>query len=145
MASGRLGQGPLLQARQRLIQAWRPAGGRSESSSEELARRVQQSSHRLKPALNPRSVQRQRDPWEPFRLWLALTIGLYALRAFFAAAWPGAIPGWVLLVMVLIALVLASKALLFPGRVVPYREGDGGWWNDLRDDWRLWWQRRRAP
>jgi hypothetical protein len=46
-------------------------------------------------------VQRQRDPWEPFRLWLALTIGLYAIRAFFAAQWPGAIPGWLLLVMVL--------------------------------------------
>ncbi len=56
----------------------------------------------------------------------------------------GAIPGWVLLVMVLIALGLASKALLFPGRVVPYRDGDGGWWNDLRDDWRLWWRRRRG-
>ena len=89
------------------------------------------------------SLQRQRDPWEPFRLWLAFTIGLYAIRAFFAATWVGAIPGWVLLVLVLIALALASKALLFPGRVVPYREGDGGWWNDLRDDWRLWWQRRR--
>ncbi|MBM5788354.1 MAG: hypothetical protein ACKOCA_10995 [Vulcanococcus sp.] len=89
-------------------------------------------------------MQRQRDPWEPFRLWLALTIGLYALRAFFAANWVGAIPGWVLLVMVLIALALASKALLFPGRVVPDRQGDGGWWNDLRDDWRLWWRRRRG-
>jgi hypothetical protein len=50
----------------------------------------------------------------------------------------------VLLVLVLIALALASKALLFPGRVVPYRAGDGGWWNDLRDDWRLWWRRRRG-
>ena len=58
-------------------------------------------------------MQRQRDPWEPFRLWLALTIGLYAVRAFFAATWVGAIPGWVLLVMVLIALALAGKALLF--------------------------------
>jgi hypothetical protein len=88
-------------------------------------------------------VQQRRDPWEPFRLWLALTIGLYAIRAFFAFTWPGAIPGWVLLLMVLMALGLASKALLFPGRVEPYRAGDGGWWNDLRDDWRLWWQRRR--
>lgn len=46
-------------------------------------------------------MQRQRDPWEPFRLWLALTIGLYAVRASFAWTWPGAIPGWVLLAMVL--------------------------------------------
>ena len=90
------------------------------------------------------SVQRQRDPWEPFRLWLALTIGVYAIRAFFAATWVGAIPGWVLLAMVLIALALASKALLFPGRVVAFREGDGGWWADLRDDWRLWWRRRKG-
>jgi hypothetical protein len=86
-------------------------------------------------------VQRQQDPWEPFRLWLALTIGLYAIRAFFSAQWPGAIPGWALLIMVLVALVLASKALLFPGRVLPYRQGDGGLWNDLAEDWRLWWQR----
>ena len=70
-------------------------------------------------------MERQRDPWEPFRLWLALTIGLYALRASFAATWLGAIPGWVLLTLVLLALALASKALLFPGRVVPYREGTG--------------------
>jgi len=48
-----------------------------------------------------------------------------------------ALPGTVL------SLLLATRALLFPGRVVPYREGDGGWWNDLRDDWRLWWQRRQ--
>lgn len=85
---------------------------------------------------------RQADPWEPFRLWLALTIGLYALRAAFVATWLGAIPGWVLLVMVLVALALASRALLFPGRVTPYRDGDGGWWSDLRDDWQLWWRRR---
>lgn len=88
-------------------------------------------------------LPRQHDPWEPFRLWLALTLAVYAVRAFFAAQWPGAIPGWILLVMVLIGLVLAARALLFPSRVVPYREGDGGWWNVLRDDWRLWWQRRR--
>ena len=47
-------------------------------------------------------------------------------------------------VMVLIVLALAGKALLFPGRVVPWRQGDGGWWNDLRDDWQLWWRRRRG-
>ena len=87
---------------------------------------------------------RQRDPWEPFRLWLAFTIGLDAIRAFFAATWVGALPGCVLLMMVLLALALASKALLFPGRVVPYRERDGGWWNDLHDDWQLWWRRRRG-
>lgn len=52
-------------------------------------------------------------------------------------------PGWVLLIMVLGSLGLATRALLFPARVIPYREGDGGWWNDLRDDWRLWWQRRQ--
>ena len=88
-------------------------------------------------------MQQRRDPWEPFRLWLAFTIGLYAIRAFFASGWPGAIPGWVLLMMVLVALALVCKALLFPGRVEPYRGSDGGWLNDLRDDWRLWWQRRR--
>lgn len=88
-------------------------------------------------------LARQQDPWEPFRLWLALTVAVYAVRAIWAAQWPGAIPGWVLLSMVLVSLVLAARALLFPGRVVPYREGDGGWWNDLRHDWRLWWQRRR--
>ncbi len=89
-------------------------------------------------------VPRQHDPWEPFRLWLALTIGTYAVRAYFAAQWPGAIPGWVLLIMVLVALALAGKALLLPVRVVPYREGDAGWWNDLCDEWRLWWHRRRG-
>lgn len=88
-------------------------------------------------------LARRHDPWEPFRLWLALTLAVYAVRAIGAAQWPGAIPGWVLLSMVLVSLALAARALLFPGRVVPYREGDGGWWNDLRDDWRLWWQRRR--
>lgn len=87
---------------------------------------------------------RQRDPWEPFRLWLAITIGLYAIRASFAPTWVGAIPGWVLLVLVLVALLLASKALLFPGRVTAHRAGDGGWWSDLQDDRRLWWRRRRG-
>lgn len=89
-------------------------------------------------------VGQSRDPWEPFRFWLAITLAVYAVRALFAARWPGALPGWVLLVLVLGALVLASKALLFPGRVEPYRQGDGGWWNDLRDDWQLWWKRRRG-
>ena len=88
-------------------------------------------------------MPRRHDPWESFRLWLALTLAVYALRAYFVVYWPGAIPGWVLLVMVQITLVLAAKALLFPGRVLPYREGDGDWLNDLRDDWHLWWQRRR--
>lgn len=88
-------------------------------------------------------LPRQHDPWEPFRLWLALTLGVYAIRALFVAQWPGAIPGWVLLLMVLCSLGLATRAVLFPGRVIPFREGDGGWWNDLRDDWRLWWQRRQ--
>ena len=66
-----------------------------------------------------RSLQRQRDPWEPFRLWLAFTIGLYAIRAFFAATWVGALPGWVLLVLVLIALALASMPCSFPGAWCP--------------------------
>jgi len=91
------------------------------------------------------SLPRQHDPWEPFRLWLALTVAVYALRALFAAQWPGAIQGWVLLAMVLVSLLLALRALLFPGRVIPYREGDGGWWSELRDDWRLWWRRRQKP
>ena len=87
-------------------------------------------------------IQRPRDPWEPFRLWLALTIGVYALRAFFADSWLGAIPGWVLLAMVLGGLALGAKAVLLPGRVIPFREGDHGLWADLLDDWRLWWRRR---
>ena len=75
-----------------------------------------------------------RDPWEPFRFWLAFTLAVYAVRAVFVAQAPGAIPGWVLLALLLAALALAAKALLFPGRVQPFRQGDGGWWNDLRDD-----------
>jgi len=88
-------------------------------------------------------LARQHDPWEPFRFWLALSLAVYAIRAFFAAQWPGAIPGWVLLVLVLLNLLLAARALLFPARVIAFREGDGGWWNDFHEDWRLWWQRRQ--
>lgn len=89
-------------------------------------------------------MPQQRDPWELFRLWLAFTLAVYAMRAIFAAQWPGGIPGWVLLAMVLVALALAGAAVLFPGRVVPWRQGDGRWWNDLRDDCQLWWIRRRG-
>ena len=72
------------------------------------------------------AVEQRRDPWESFRLWVALTIGLYAVRAAYVATWPGAIPGFVLALMVLVALALALRALLFPGRVVPWREVEGG-------------------
>jgi hypothetical protein len=64
-----------------------------------------------------------RDPWAPFRIWTALTIGLYALRAAFVTTVVGAIPGFVLLLMVLVSLLLAGAALLRPGRVRPWREG----------------------
>lgn len=90
------------------------------------------------------ALAQPRDPWEPFRFWLAFSLAIYALRAVFVAQWPGAIPGWLLLVLLLIALALAGKALVFPGRVQPFRRDDGGWWNDLRDDWQLWWKRRRG-
>lgn len=89
--------------------------------------------------MNPRS-----DPWSPFRLWVALTIGTFALRSVSIGAgllWPGAIPGWILLVMVLIALALATKALLIPGRVVAWREGEQGIWAEPLDDWRQRWRR----
>jgi hypothetical protein len=69
------------------------------------------------------SVQRRRDPWAPFRIWIALTIGLYALRAALVTTLFGAIPGFVLLLMVLVALLLAALALLRPGRVQRWREG----------------------
>jgi hypothetical protein len=83
-------------------------------------------------------VEQRRDPWAPFRIWTALTIGLYALRATFAATWVGAIPGWVLLLLLLVALVLATWALLFPGRVTPWREGEPmGWWGRFLADRRL--------
>jgi RsiW-degrading membrane proteinase PrsW (M82 family) len=68
-------------------------------------------------------VQRRRDPWAPFRIWIALTIGLYALRAAFVTTPLGAIPGFVLLLMVLVALLLAGLALLRPGRLQRWREG----------------------
>ena len=54
-------------------------------------------------------VERRRDPWAPFRIWIALTIGLYALRAAFVTTPLGAIPGFVVLAMVLGALVLAAR------------------------------------
>jgi len=69
------------------------------------------------------SVKRRRDPWAPFRIWIALTIGLYALRAALVTTPLGAIPGFVLLLMVLVAQVLAALALLRPGRVQRWREG----------------------
>ncbi len=83
--------------------------------------------------------QRRRDPWVPFRLWVALTIALFAIRSLSLATaflWPGAIPGWVLLAMVLVALLLALRAVLLPGRVVPWREGEPGLWAEIRADWR---------
>lgn len=91
------------------------------------------------------TLEPRRDPWTPFRLWVALTIGLFAVRSVSlstAFSWPGAIPGWILLTMVLIALALAAKALLFPGRMVAWREGDPGLWAEITDDWRQWRQRR---
>ena len=87
-------------------------------------------------------VEQRRDPWEPFRLWVALTIGLYAIRAAFVFTWPGAIPGFVLALMVLVALALALRALLFPGRVVLWREVKEGFWAEIREDWGHWWRRR---
>lgn len=95
----------------------------------------------MAPALNPR-----RDPWTPFRLWVALTIGMFAVRSVSlstAFLWPGAIPGWILLSLVLIALMLAAKALLVPGRVVAWRDGEPGFWAEITDDWRQRWQRWR--
>ena len=69
---------------------------------------------------------------------------LYAVRATFAATWVGAIPGWVLLLLLLVALALAASALLFPGRVVPWREGEPmGWWARFQADRRLG-RRRKA-
>lgn len=88
-------------------------------------------------------MEGRRDPWAPFRIWTAITVALYAIRASFVTTWVGAIPGWVLLLMVLLALLLAMRALLFPGRVQPWREGEGtGWWSEIGADWRHWWHRR---
>jgi len=75
---------------------------------------------------------------------VALTIATFALRSVSlstALLWPGAIPGWILLTMVLIALVLAAKALLLPGRVLAWREGEPGIWAEIVDDWRQLWRR----
>ena len=60
-----------------------------------------------------------------FRLWLAFTIGLYHPRLL-RLSWPGAIPGWVLLVMVL-GLGTGVQGAVISGRVEPYRGSDGGW------------------
>jgi hypothetical protein len=94
---------------------------------------------------NPHEVEQRRDPWAPFRIWVAFTIGLFAVRAVSLTTpltWLGAIPGWFLLLLVLIALLLAARALLFPGRVQPWREGEPGLWAEISDDWRHWRQRR---
>ncbi len=91
-------------------------------------------------------MEQRRDPWAPFRIWVALTIGLFALRAVSLGTpflWLGAIPGWFLLLLVMIALLLATRALLFPGRVQPWREGEPGLWAEISDDWRHLWRRRR--
>ena len=90
-------------------------------------------------------MEQRRDPWAPFRIWVAFTIGLFAVRAVSLGTpliWLGAIPGWVLLLLVMIALLLAAKALLLPARVLPWREGEPGLWAEITDDWRHWWQRR---
>ena len=56
-------------------------------------------------------MQRRRDPWAPFRIWIALSIGLYALRAAFVTTPLGAIPGFVLLLMVATALAFQLPVL----------------------------------
>lgn len=92
-------------------------------------------------------MEQRRDPWAPFRFWVALTIGLFALRAVSITApfqWLrslASIPGWVLLLMVMLALLLAATALLFPARVIPYREGEAGLWAEISEDWRHRWRR----
>ena len=92
-------------------------------------------------------MEQRRDPWAPFWLWVALTIGLFALRAVAITApfqWLrslASIPGWVLLLMVMLALLLATIALLFPARIVPYREGEAGLWAEISEDWRHRWRR----
>lgn len=90
-------------------------------------------------------MEQRRDPWAPFRIWVAFTIGLFAVRAVSLGTpfiWLGAIPGWVLLLLVMVALLLAAKALLLPRRVVPWREGEPGLWAEITDDWRHWWHQR---
>lgn len=89
-------------------------------------------------------MERRRDPWAPFRLWVAITIGLYAIRAAFATQLPGAIPGYVLTAMILVAMLLALLALLRPGRVEFWRDGEPGLWGEIREGWRLRWGRRRS-
>ena len=92
-------------------------------------------------------MEQRRDPWAPFRFWVALTIGLFALRAVSFTApfqwvrWLASIPGWVLLLMVMVALLLATTALLFPARIVPYREGEASLWAEISEDWRHRWRR----
>lgn len=92
-------------------------------------------------------MEQRRDPWAPFRFWVALTIGLFALRAVSITApfawvrWLATIPGWVLLLMVMLALLLAAVALVFPARVVPYREGEADLWAEISEDWRHRWRR----
>lgn len=98
-------------------------------------------------------MDQRRDPWAPFRFWVALTIGLFALRAvsltspLAAVRSLGSIPGWVLLLMVLTSLLLAAAALMLPGRVEPWREGEPGFWAEVSADWRrLWpWRGSRRP
>lgn len=90
-------------------------------------------------------MNQRRDPWAPFRLWVAFTIALFAVRSVSLGTpliWLGEIPGWVLLLMVMVALLLAAAAMLVPGRVVPWRDGEPGMWADITDDWRHW--RRRV-
>ena len=93
-------------------------------------------------------MEQRRDPWAPFRFWVALTIALFAIRAVAVTApfvwvrWLGSIPGWVLLLMVLLTLVLAAAALLFPARTIPFRDGEPGLWQDMLEDWRHRWHRR---
>lgn len=72
---------------------------------------------------------------------MALTIGLYAVRALFVTSWVGAIPGSILLWMLLVAIVIALMALVMPGRVRPFRQGEPGWWSELSEDWRHQWHR----
>jgi hypothetical protein len=89
-------------------------------------------------------VETRRDPWAPFRLWVALTIGVFAVRAVSLAtpfSWPGAIPGWLLLLLVMGALLLALRALLWPGRVVFWRQNEPGIGTEILHDWRRWWSR----